>query len=568
MSKFEWNILKSDLTKAEEIATKFDISKISAAILLNRGITDYNEIASFLDPYLFVPENPFLLHDMDKAVLRINKAIENNEKITVFGDYDVDGITSTALVCRYLKSRGVTADFFIPDRFSDGYGLNSNALKEIKDNGTSLVITVDCGIVSTLEAIYASEIGLDLIITDHHKCKEEIPSCVAVINPHYKKSKLNFTEIAGVGVAFKLISALESNTPYHKLLVLYSDLVALGTIADVMPITNENRIIVTAGLRKITRKRCVCGITELIASCVSDTSKITVSTIAFSVAPRINAAGRIAKASKAVELLLTDDNKLALNISAELSENNVSRQTIEKDMMTQAIDLAEKTVSKDDYVVVLSKEGWHHGILGIVASKLCTIYKMPTVLISTNGEEGKGSSRSSGTFDIYAAFTATEKHLIAFGGHKKAAGLTIKTSEIPQFRKAINDYAKEHYKKQELIPLLNIDYELKSEDISVFTANSLSKLEPFGNKNEQPCFLIKDLKINQIIPLSSAKHTKLSLTKDGRLCTALLFGTPTKDFTPLINDKIDIACNLDINEFRGEKTIQLKVLDYKKTEEF
>lgn len=556
----KWIIKEQPEDDVNALMKLANLSCIAAKVLYSRGIKDKNEIQNFLRSDIKNLNNPFLLSGIDKAVNRINKAIESGEKITVYGDYDVDGITSVSLLCLYFKTRGAECAYYIPERSEEGYGINVQALEKIKNDGTTLLITVDCGITAVSEMEYAKNIGLDVIITDHHECKETMPVCEAIVNPKLPCSKYPFKELAGVGVAFKLICALSGEENTENLFNTYSDIVAVGTIADVMPLLNENRSIVSHGLKKLSTDT-LCGLKELLFQTgIDGRKKLTSSAVSFILAPRINAAGRIGRASLAVELFLTEDPVRASAIAQELCLDNKLRHDTENEIMEKAQELINGNDEKDK-VIVLCDENWHHGIIGIVASRLSDKYHCPIILISTDGQTGKGSGRSVKGFNLFEALENCSELLLKYGGHELAAGLTINCENIKDFIKKINAYANSNLSEEALIPSIEADCEIDIDKLSIKDVKTLDRLEPFGMGNPVPVFFIKGVKLSDVSGISMNKHTKLTLKKDSAQIAALYFGKKFKEFDYIAGDSIDIMCNLDINNFRDNETVQLIVRD-------
>lgn len=561
-----WNIGVPDENLVKLIASQTNISDFLAKLVVSKGFSDIENVKNYIDSNAEMLHDPFLMPDMEKAVERIEKAISGNEKILIYGDYDVDGVTSVALLLLYLRDKGVKAQYYIPERVNEGYGLNNIAINKFKDDGVTLIITVDSGITASEEVNYAKENGIDVVITDHHECREEMPSAVAVVNPHRPNSKYPFEELAGVGVVFKLVCALEKNKNIDKLCKKYCDIVALGTVADVMPIIGENRIIVKLGLDRLQETSNV-GLKALISAAFSEkhstkNRKLTSSSISFGLAPRINAAGRIGDVNKAVNLLITDNPEEARNIADYLCSVNRERQLIENDIFEQALFQIDSTDKYDnDKIIVLTSDSWHLGVIGIVASKITDKFGLPSILISFDGETGKGSGRSVKGFNINEAISQCKDLLVKYGGHELAAGLTVSRDNIDKFRTKINEYASGNFDFDHISTYINADFELKPKDISIQNALEILKLEPYGLRNEEPIFYMKDVCINEIYPIGEGKHIKIILEKDGTLMTAVYFGM-TKDRFPFFEGmKADLMFNLGYNDFRGCMTPQMIIKD-------
>ena len=551
--------------KLEDVKTlreTFGVAPIIATIMLNREIT---EPKNFIEPSEKALIDPFLMLGMEDATERILKALNSNEKIAVYGDYDVDGITSTAIMVKFLRSHNADVIYYIPDRHEEGYGINTDAIDKIHAQGVTLLITVDCGITAVKEIAYAKELGIETIITDHHECKDETPDAYCLLNPKQPDCGYPFKKLAGVGVAFKLLQALTIKMHFHmrELIDEYIDLVAIGTIADVMSLVGENRIIVKRGLEllKYTFNR---GIRALAEVADINLSNVQTGTIGFMLAPRINAAGRMGNPRCAVELLLAKDDMSAKRYAEILNDKNRERQEIEISILEDALNIIETTPSiKDDFVIVLSHEGWHHGIIGIVASKISERFNKPCILISTDNENGKGSGRSIRAFNLFKALENSAHLMHKFGGHDLAAGLSIKPENIDTFRREINEYAKKSLTEDDFMPILYIDSELPAPYINMNTAEKLSILEPYGMGNACPLFCTKNLNVSQIRPLSDGKHIKLILTSDEYTIEAVGFNMGELLDVLTIDDKVDIVFNIDINIYRGARQLQVLLKDIK-----
>ena len=554
-------------------------------------------------------EDPFTLNDMKQAVTRILRAVREKEKIVIYGDYDVDGVTSTTILLEYLKKLGADVDFYIPNRSGEGYGVNAAALRQLSEGGTHLMITVDTGITAIDEIAEAAANGLETVVTDHHECREKLPECCAVVNPRRPDDGCNFKEYAGVGVAFKLISALEyardlpenaldGSTDHAKMQAAtakiareYGAFVAIGTIADVMPLVGENRLIVSYGLMLLEKTENIGLLALMRAAGVIQTDqrgletmkKITSTTVGFALAPRINAAGRLASAAIAVELFTTNDKYRASRIASDLCETNRRRQDEENRILVEAEAAIPEQCSPDDRVLVLAGEHWHHGVIGIVCSRLTEKYNKPSILISfeqltdeantgnlcntTNAEKyksdddlGKGSGRSVKGFDLVKALAECADSLSNYGGHELAAGLSLKRGQLEGFRRAINDYAREVFPVSPE-PSIDVDLSLQAGEISMRLAEDIGLLEPYGTSNPTPVFVTRGLKISEVIPLSGGKHIKMTLSGSGRRFTALLFGRAYDGFVHSAGDIIDIAYSLDINRFGGRSEVQMLLRD-------
>lgn len=565
MLKKKWILKEFDKARVVEISKNFNISPLTAIILYNRGIREDGQIKDFLARDLSGMHDPFLMKDMDKAVERILLAKKNNEKITIYGDYDVDGITSIAILYKYLKNMGLEVGFYVPDRMVEGYGVNRDALDKIKADGTAVIITVDTGITAIEEADYAKSIGIDFIITDHHECKESIPDVYAAIDPKRKDCEYPFKSLAGVGVVFKLIQALDSSEPIENLMDEYADLMCLGTVADISPLIDENRVIVTEGLKRFKTTKNI-GLKALID--VSTNGKaITTSTIGYTIAPRINASGRLGCASTSVELFLTEDEEEAAKLADSLCHENTLRQQTEQKMFKEALEYIEQHPGiKDDDILVIPHENWHHGIVGIVSSKITEKYYKPSILFAVDGDSAKGSGRSIAGFNLFGALENCSGLLEKFGGHELAAGLTIKAENIEDFRKKINEYAKGRIEDMTLVPTISLDAQIKVPYITIDTVHDINKLQPFGVNNPTPSFSVRNIKIHRISVMSEGKHLRMTLYKDGKYLDTVGFGMG--DYYSMFRegDYIDVAFALDINDYKGFQNVQLILKDMRKTE--
>ena len=531
-------------------------SPLLSLILATRGINTPEKAKSEFFGNEANLHDPFLMKDMDKAVERIKKAIDRKDSVAVYGDYDVDGITSTCLLTEYLRSKGLSVTPYIPDRNEDGYGLNSRALDDFKKQGINLVITVDCGITAVEEAAYARELGIDMIITDHHECRPDmIPDALAVIDCKQPGNKYPNPNLAGVGVSFKLACACEGNT--NRILDEFVDLAAIGTIADVMLLTGENRYITIRGLEKI-RSNPRCGLKAMMDKSGVDYKTVSAGSIGFSIAPRLNAAGRIDRAIKAGDLIFCNDEKKATELAVELCELNRRRQDLELNIWTEAEKLVRDKYDLDA-PIVLASDKWNQGVIGIAASRLAEEFGLPTVMIYMNGDVGKGSCRSFAGFNLYEALNACSEHLISFGGHALAAGLNIHRDKIDSLRNALAKYYDEHRpdpKPEVSCDLLILDKSL----LSVENVKSLASLEPFGNGNPKPVLCISGVELVKFSEVGREKHhIKLTVKKDGENYDCIFFGHELNDFRFKEGDVLDVAFTPQINEFRGDVSVQLQI---------
>ena len=558
----KWECNKFDEEPIEKFANENNISKLLAKVLLNRGFKEKEKVQKFLYPKLEELYDPFLMNDMDVAVQRIIEAYETKEKVTIYGDYDVDGITSISVLKSFLTELGMDVEHYLPSRLEEGYGLNNEAVKKVAEQSTKLLITVDCGISAYNEVEYAKELGMEVIVTDHHECPEKLPRALAVLDPKREDSTYPFSSLAGVGVSFKLIQALSYRLNLdRKRYLKYLDVVCLGTVADIVPLVDENRIIVTYGLILMKQTRKV-GLQELIKA--SGYSKIDSTTISFGLAPRLNACGRMGKADLALELILTQDRAEAQKIALELNEINKERQEVEKKIISDAIEIIERDKLYENGVIVVGNENWHHGVIGIVASKITETYYKPSILICMENGKGKGSGRSIEGFDLHWALTECEDLLEKFGGHEMAIGLSIYESNILKLREKLCSIAIEN-KIDELQPVVKIDAEVNSDDISFETIRDLEKLEPFGEANPSPIFMYKNLKVDSVRALSNGKHLRLVLKDNNFKYDAIAFNMGDKRLSIEIGNKVDIAHSLEINHFNNTDKIQFNLKDIKKS---
>ncbi len=555
----KWNILSDSLSVSDvnKLAKEQKISPVVAALLLNRGINSEN-FSSFFSNSINNLYNPNLLKDMDKAVLRINKAISEKEKITIYGDYDVDGITSVAMLFKYLKSRGAVCNYYIPEREGEGYGLNCDAIKKIKNGGTKLIITVDNGIAAIKEAEYASEIGIDMVICDHHACGEEIPGACAVVNPKRGDCPYPFKELAGAGVCFKMVCALEGNS--EKILNEYGEYVALATVADVVSLSDENRTLVRFGMEKM-KNSFIPWFDALCAVSGIEKQNITSYHIGFMLSPRLNAAGRLGSAYTALKLLLCDDFEKAYEIAETLDNDNNKRKTLGNDIYDEAARMIENGDYKNKKVIVLAKEGWHGGIIGIIASRIADTYGKNVFLLTIDGSEAKGSGRGAPGLSLYEALKNCEEVLTKFGGHAMAAGLSLPVENIEKFEKMVNDYADSQI-EGEITLNLDIDCRLSCEGSLLKLIDDISRLEPFGPDNERPTFAVSGARVRQVKKTRDERHLMLKFEKGKKEFSAIGFGFGDMADKLKIGDMITIATRLEKNEYLGEVSPQFHIIDF------
>ena len=551
----------NDLLKREkEISQKFNISNLVSRIIAKKNLSD-EQIKIFLEPTRNDFYDPYLMPDMEKAIDRIQKAIENNEKITIYGDYDVDGITSVSILNKFFKEINVETNIYIPNRLSEGYGLNDNAIKTIANNKTNLIITVDCGITSIHEVETAKELGMDVIITDHHEPGEELPKAIAVIDCKRSDNTYPFRELAGCGVAFKLTQGLSKKFNLNENIALKNlDLASIGTISDIVPLVDENRTIAKLGLLLVNQTKKV-GLRELINQ--TNYKSVNSETVSFGLSPRINASGRMGHQEDALELFLTEDPIKARNLAKKLEEYNKERQTIEKRIFDEAVEKAEG--EKDKQCIVLGSNEWHHGIIGIVSSKITDKYYKPSLLICFEGEDSKGSGRSIKGFDLHEAVENCKDDLTAFGGHSMAVGVSLKTKDFEKFKSDFEKYASKKITNDMLSRTIDIDEVITKNDINLLSIKDLKKLEPYGEGNQKPVILYKNLKIDSIRTLTEGKHLKLLVEDDGTYINAMGFGLGNLAEEYKIGDKIDIVGNIEVNSYNGFQKVQLIITDIRKS---
>lgn len=528
---------------------------LAAMVLASRGIGDDRQARAYLDcnaPLL----DPFLMTDMDKAAGRVGLAMSRGEKIAVFGDYDVDGITATCLLTDFLRRHGADVVSYIPGRLEEGYGLNPIAIHQLHAEGVKLIVTVDCGITAVGEAELCRQLGIDLVITDHHECKQTLPAAVAVVDPHRPDGGYPHKNLSGVGVAFKLASALSGSQ--ETVLEEYADMVCLGTVADVMPLQGENRVFVARGLESLAHTKRP-GIAALMAECGCAPETVSASSIGFMLAPRINAAGRMGQIDLAVELFLTDDPDKAAEAARGLCELNRQRQAVESEIYRQAVSMLP--MGKPPEAIVLADESWHQGVVGIVASRIAEEYACPTFLICLDGEHGKASSRSHGGFNLFASLSALSPLLESYGGHELAAGFTISRANIPEFRRQICALAAQYYTDDVPRTVLDVDCAVSPELLTLHNVDSLQMLEPCGNGCPKPVLMMKNLTIDRISMVGGGRHMRLRLCSGHTYLNAIYFSANPQTVSIQPGDLVDVAFTPQVNEFRGTRTVQMNVID-------
>lgn len=557
----KWEVRPLDKERAAAFAQTYGVPFFLAMLMNIRGLDDAAHLREFLgegEPL----SDPFLLKDMDKAAARITRAVDNMEKIAVYGDYDADGVTSTAMLYSYLETRGADVIFYIPQREGEGYGMNIGAVEYLKEQGVSLIVTVDNGISSVQEVARANELGIDVVVTDHHRPQEILPDAVAVVDAYRPDDTSPYKHFSGVGIAFKLLMALEDGAgDVEDLLEAYSDLAAIGTIGDIVPLTGENRTLIRAGLERLSRSDRP-GVQALLENAGIAGKALTSTNVAFTLVPRINATGRMGAPERAVRLLISGYEEEAEVLSEEICADNEERRRVEAEISEAAFADIEAKGYMKDRVVVVDGENWHHGVIGIVASRVTERCGKPCMIISRGETEAKGSGRSIEGFSLFEAICACGDLLLKFGGHPMAAGITLKPENIEAFRKRINQYAAEHF-PQMPTQTVTLDCKLNPAALSVSMAQSLTQLEPFGNGNPQPVFGLFNMELSNVTPVGGGGHLRLTLEKNGAVITAMRFNTKPEELPYHIGDKIDLAVQLEAREFRGQPSLTVIVRDMK-----
>lgn len=557
----KWEVRPLDKERAAAFAQTYGVPFFLAMLMNIRGLDDAAHLREFLgegEPL----SDPFLLKDMDKAAARITRAVDNMEKIAVYGDYDADGVTSTAMLYSYLETRGADVIFYIPQREGEGYGMNMGAVEYLKEQGVSLIVTVDNGISSVQEVARANELGIDVVVTDHHRPQEILPDAVAVVDAYRPDDTSPYKHFSGVGIAFKLLMALEDGAgDVEDLLEAYSDLAAIGTIGDIVPLTGENRTLIRAGLERLSQSDRP-GVQALLENAGIAGKALTSTNVAFTLVPRINATGRMGAPERAVRLLISGYEEEAEVLSEEICADNEERRRVEAEIAEAAFADIEAKGYMKDRVVVVDGENWHHGVIGIVASRVTERCGKPCMIISRGETEAKGSGRSIEGFSLFEAICACGDLLIKFGGHPMAAGITLKPENIEAFRKRINRYAAEHF-PQMPTQTVTLDCKLNPAALSVSMAQSLTQLEPFGNGNPQPVFGLFNMELSNVTPVGGGGHLRLTLEKNGAVITAMRFNTKPEELPYHIGDKIDLAVQLEAREFRGQPSLTVIVRDMK-----
>ena len=558
-----WNLKKYDNDELEKIMKTYEVSELKAKMLMFRNI-EFEDIGEFLHGTLDDLRDPYGIKDMDKLVERIDKAIKNNELICIYGDYDVDGVTSITVMYKFLTVHGARVMYYLPDRLVEGYGVNKGALDNIKSQGASLVITVDCGITAVEEVEYAKEIGLDICITDHHECGEMLPDAIAVVDPKRKDSDYPFRLFAGVGVAFKTITALSMKYNYPKDdYMQYIDIVAVGTISDIVPLIGENRIISRYGLQAMKNTQNI-GLKALME--LTGYKEVDSMMVSFGLAPRINACGRMSSAYAAAKLLLAENPQEAVKIADELDSLNDERKNVEKVIYDDSLEMIESRHLQNANSIVLYNPSWHNGVIGIVASRLVAMYYKPVILLTKENGTVRGSGRCPAGFSIYEALTECKDKVIQFGGHELAAGLSLEESKIDEFIDAFEKVAtekKDGFAEQ----IIDIDAEVSLKNLNGQLIKDIREMKPYGQSNPQPLFVYKGIKVQAIRTLKDDKHLKLVLKDNRSLIEAVGFSMGERRDELRIGDKVDILGTIELNTFNNPPTIQFILQDFKKSVE-
>ena len=555
-----WHVAQTDCAAVERL-TDAGYPYLVSSVLASRGVSCPEQATEFLTQETTLVHSPFLMKDMDKAVARIDRALSDGERIAIFGDYDVDGITATCIMVDYLKGRGADVVHYIPRRIEDGYGLSCEAIEGLRKGGATLLVTVDCGITGVEEVAYARSIGMDVVVTDHHECKETLPVAAAVVDPRRTDCEYPFKHLAGCGVALKLVLALGGPDREEALFSRYCTLAAIGTVADVMQMTGENRTIVSRGLASLDRSDFI-GLHALLKEAGLAGREISSVQIGFVLAPRINAAGRMGAADMAADLLLCQDAAQAEELAKSLCALNRERQSVEQTIYSQAEAMIEELPEDQRRALVLASETWHQGVVGIVASRLSEKYSRPSFMIHLNGGVGKGSCRSWGGFNLFAALESCSDLLLGFGGHELAAGFTIDEANIPAFRARMNQYAAEYWVGKAPESALEVDVELRQPGrVTLQEVEALAALEPYGSGNARPLFCLMGATLLRTQNVGQNRHLKLRLGKGNAQFDGIFFSTTSAACGCAEGDRVDAAFYLQVNEFRGSRTVQLQMVD-------
>ena len=555
----QWNITKRSDAAYRTLRAEGTPALVAAA-LCARGVEDLPQARALLASGVDQLRDPFLMKDMDRAVSRIGRALEAGERIAVYGDYDVDGITSTCLLTHYLRSRGADVRYYIPDRLDEGYGVNRSAVERLASEGVGLIVTVDCGITAVEETAYAASLGVDMVITDHHECKEVLPAAAAVVDPHRKDCPYPFKDLAGVGVALKLVMALAGEREAGALFREYADLAAVGTVADVMQLLGENRTIVRVGLANLKKPRRR-GLAALMAEAGTLNRTVNSTTVGYCLSPRINAAGRMGQASTAADLILTEDPVRAGELAKELCALNRTRQAVELDIFDQCLRRLDPNTQYA--CLVLADRTWHQGVVGIVASRLAEQFACPVFMICLQADgRGKGSCRSYGGFNLFSALEQCGDLLEGYGGHALAAGFSIKEENIDGFRARMEAVVRENTGGEEMVSTLQIDGEIESTALlTVEEVEALSMLEPYGAGNPKPVFSLSGVTVTCLSDVGGGRHLKMRASRDGRTVDMIFFSVTRSQSGLAVGDRADVAFYPQINEYRGSRTVQLHLVD-------
>ncbi len=554
----KWKLLPGNPGKAKHIEEELGIPALVSEVLVARGIDTPARVREFITEE--VPfTDPMSYKDMDKAVDRINAAVDEGERVCVYGDYDCDGMTATVLLYDYLQSIGCDVWYYIPDRETEGYGLNKGAIDYIAARDTDLIVTVDNGVSAINEIDYASVLGVDVVVTDHHKPREVLPDAVAVVDPHREDSEGEYKDLAGVGVAFKLVCALENDNGWG-VIEQYADLICIGTVADIVPLTGENRVLVRQGLSVISETANL-GLRCLLEETGLEGKPLGADMVAFGIAPKLNSAARLGSAYQVTELLTTEDEERAKELAQDLCEQNRRRQNLEQEIAEEVDKMyTERADIFNDRVVVIDGEGWHHGVIGIVCSKVVERTGKPCVLISKDGPEARGSARSVEGFSMIDAVSFASNCLNRYGGHPFAAGMSLDSDKIEDFRKAINEFARENYIQMPVFTL-KLDRVMDPSELTVESVSSLRLMEPFGASNETPIFAFRKVMVDGIYPIGNGKHLRLRLKKAGMIFYAVWFGVGEEEFPYRIGEIVDVAATCEVSEYNGEERVSVKIKD-------
>ena len=555
-----WHVTKQDSIYLNDL-TRAGMSPLAACLLVSRGYRTVDAVRALMNQSHGALLDPMLLPDMDRGAARVRQALERREKIAVYGDYDVDGITATCLLTDFLRRQGADCTWYSPARLEEGYGLNEGAIRQLHSQGVTLIVTVDCGITALEEADLCRSLSIDLVITDHHECKPELPQAVAVVDPHRRDAQYPFPQLAGVGVAFKLAAAVcgDQDAMFRE----YCDLVALGTIADVMPLLEENRVLVTGGIESMRRCRRV-GLLALMGACQLTPGAIHSSAIGYTLAPRINAAGRMGQVDLAARLFLTQDPEEAHRLAEELCRLNRQRQTIEAEIFDDAVSMLDG--AEHPAAIVLAGETWHQGVVGIVASRLAEEYGCPVFLICLSGDMGKASSRSCGGFPLFSTLEQLAPLLENYGGHELAAGFTIRRENIAPFREAVTALAEKYRNRHPEGKALELDCRVLPEMLTVPNVTALDRLEPFGAGFPRPQLYIGTLMVEQLTEVGGGKHLKLRFRSPTGVClSGIFFSTNAQRAELCVGDAVEVAFTPQINDFRGVRSVQLNIIDIRPT---